>query len=738
MEMKQFNWNAQVSRLSAGQISQLATERGYREEILSWLSLNNFIGWSSYNGGRWCFPVHAGGAIVSSHQIPLSKGTPITYFPPGKGTFPLVVGDPATASMVMVFESQWDMIAALDAASYHKTQRHVYIATRGAANRLPLDLPIPTGKKLFAVMQNDSLKNGKVPAEEWLKGICNQEKWPVVRVDLPAPFEDPQACLLESGLQSFGAMLRDAMQNAKPVEILHHFPSSKPLILQRACADKPDILKNPVTDGGISGKSGLSDEDEWESSPFPAHLLPATAQRLVSGFMAMTDGHMPVALPGVCCLGMLSSSIGPYARIRSTASGDSTTANLYLLAAAESSSGKSLAFSRITKPFFSFEAELREALKVEKLPRLKSEKELLTAERVKLIKKGGDKDMVIGDLAEIESRLAEIEMEMEPPRLFVADTSSQAIIRLMAKQGGSCLSSLSDDAREILDIIGGKFNRGKGTDDSFFIQSWTGGPYAYDRVTDKENIVIKSPWLSSLWFVQPDKLKGLTENAEMFHSGFFQRLLVCDTGATPLKFSDRANSFSESITSEWADLIESLLTEYRRKEDGGSFLIEPSPEAETLLRSYQNECVDVQIDDYSDIPTVAGKWGENAWRIALILHLADDPENAPSRELDRETAERAVEMVRWFSCEAIRLLTPAREEKQTGRAGRLSDVLRNPQYADQKLEGVSQGRLKNSHGFERKELESLCEKFPAMFERIEKATTAKGGKPTFFVRLNPA
>ena len=97
---------------------------------------------------------------------------------------------------------------------------------------------------------------------------------------------------------------------------------------------------------------------------------------------------------------------------------------------------------------------------------------------------------------------------------------------------------------------------------------------------------------------------------------------------------------------------------------------------------------------------------------------------------------RARLLVEWFAEESLRLVAPAREEKENERAAKLRLILERPKYhRETHPEGVSQGTLSNNHGFEREELETLCATYPRLFEKVEKGTTGKGGKPTFFVKV---
>jgi hypothetical protein len=172
-----------------------------------------------------------------------------------------------------------------------------------------------------------------------------------------------------------------------------------------------------------------------------------------------------------------------------------------------------------------------------------------------------------------------------------------------------------------------------------------------------------------------------------------------------------------------------LIQNLRRREESEPLLVQPSREAETLLRDFQNACVKRQTTELGDVPTIA-------WKVALVLHCADHPEKSAAVPLSVETAMRARLLVEWFAEESLRLVAPAREEKENERAAKLRLILERPKYhRETHPEGVSQGTLSNNHGFTRNELESLCATYPRLFERIEKATTGKGGKPTFFVKV---
>ena len=79
--------------------------------------------------------------------------------------------------------------------------------------------------------------------------------------------------------------------------------------------------------------------------------------------------------------------------------------------------------------------------------------------------------------------LKEIEAKLNAPKLYTQDVTSQTLGPLLQAQPGEGLASLSADARELADIWLGKYTDGKGTDENFYVQAWTGDPYESDRTT---------------------------------------------------------------------------------------------------------------------------------------------------------------------------------------------------------------------------------------------------------------
>src|SRR5437868_8019057 len=103
---------------------------------------------------------------------------------------PLVLGDISSASVVHVFESQWDAFAVADKLALHEKEDVALIVTRGASNGAFISGLILATATVFAWKQNDELKDGKRVGDGWLKKIAAHAGATVQVVTTPERFKD--------------------------------------------------------------------------------------------------------------------------------------------------------------------------------------------------------------------------------------------------------------------------------------------------------------------------------------------------------------------------------------------------------------------------------------------------------------------------------------------------------------------------------------------------------------------
>lgn len=156
-------WRKCLTAFTDQQAEILADWRGYSPEFVAWLRQRELIG--SFKS-LVAFPVHGDGGKVTAIHCRKKDGDWF-YFPAGKKTHPLTLGNPKTADLVVVFESQWDAFGVLDKLAFHigTPQGMAVIVTRGAGNGKLVRGLVKRGAVLLAFRQNDTA------ADKWLAEV---------------------------------------------------------------------------------------------------------------------------------------------------------------------------------------------------------------------------------------------------------------------------------------------------------------------------------------------------------------------------------------------------------------------------------------------------------------------------------------------------------------------------------------------------------------------------------------
>lgn len=462
-------------------------------------------------------------------------------------------------------------------------------------------------------------------------------------------------------------------------------------------------------------------------------MLPDTVREMAREIAEVA--LVPEPLAAVNVLGFLSASLGGGLLIDS-GGGRITPGNLFILGIAESGTGKGRAFSIASKPFREIEAEEVSHWEAEVLPGIKRDLRLIEKDFKKLEKAIDDKkniqsrDEIGRELQELERRKAELEKQLVSEAGFsVADITKEKLAITLEQQPGQALASLSPEGRGVVDVLMGKYGKGRESDEDLYCSAYCRESVKVSRVS-RPPVNLSNPCLAVLWLIQPDKARRLTESEAITESGFLPRFLICDSKAEAMDEPEEPRAMNETTVQGWAGLIRDLLEEFRAKGEN-PVTIQAEREARRHIIAFQNDSSARQRKggDLHDITPFVARWAENAWRLALVLHAAKHGRNAGSYDLEADTARRAVEIVKWFNLEQLAILAPERSNRNRKRLLRLVSILSDHQ-GQRTLRDLTK-----SHGFTKEEIQKLAEQYPAQF-KVDKIKPDHGGRPSEVARLN--
>jgi hypothetical protein len=629
-----FDWSKCVDSFTSQHLEKIAKWRGYSSKSVEWLHAQGLIG--LFDGDHVAFPVHdAQGSAIGCHYR-RNEDSSWRYHPIGTRTAPFVIGKLSTAKSIFVFESQWDMLALLNCLDWSiaPLPDTAAVCTRGAGNaRLLAGLCAPDAV-VRAFGQNDAA------GQKWLAAVATHCGCKCVQVVTPPPHKD----------------LNDwTRAGATRPEIEAAIAAAQLVTVSTA----PDLHAAPPKNVSNPAITLPQEADEAETAPFPVDALPSAMANIIEAVSRCE--RVPLALPAVCALGIASAAIGAGLQV---ASGPNrvTRGNLYLLASAESGSGKSETFRIIAAPLVSHQARLLETWKLETAPQAQSEIRVLEREMDILEKQAAkatepmERDRAIAQMKFKQASKDELKRRAEMPCIIGQDVTTERLAGLL-RDNREVLLSASADARKLVDNLLGRYNPGKTTDESLYLSAYSGDYVRVDR-QGRDSVILNSPCLALCWFVQPDLLIKLFDEESLSASGFLPRLLLCQTNAAPRRIESEPQILSDSVCGQWAQLIGDLHANFHAADKPHT--VTPSPEALAVLNVYHNRIVDRRADDLADVGAFAARYAENAWRVAVLLHAVQWGSEASQAQLSEETGSNAVRIVEWFASSQLAILAKGR------------------------------------------------------------------------------
>ena len=398
----------------------------------------------------------------------------------------------------------------------------------------------------------------------------------------------------------------------------------------------------------------MGDSDAVSSSSvtddFPISALPKVVRQMVEEVADVA--RVPTALPACEALAIISAALGRGLAIPSNVEAE-TYANIYVIVAAPSGSGKSLTYKMLMAPVYRYQAEQRVIsegrhgqLKVELFRlngRLKAEhKEPLTDD----------------ELSSLIKRKEEIQLKIAQLPQFVCEDVTPPKLAVLLFQNEERMFSASADARQVVRAVCNDNN------DNPYIKGWSGDPVQVDRISRKP-LFLRAPRISLLWCPQPDLMLKMFGKRVLTDNGFLPRVLPALIKHAPAPVDLKTRRVSEQAEHGWRDLIQNLFETYHRL--SGPLILHRSVAVQPVLIEYSNNVVKWLKSELSHVAAYPIRWAEYAWKLTAVLHAAEYGRYAhcDCNEVTSITAENAIRLMEWFSRQQIDLLARTRARART-------------------------------------------------------------------------
>lgn len=408
-------------------------------------------------------------------------------------------------------------------------------------------------------------------------------------------------------------------------------------------------------DRELNAPAGLSENsDSFAETEFPVSCLPGLLEEMTCAVAEMES--VPPVLATGALIGAASASLGRGIVIESKhdkfASG-----NLYILMEAESGSGKSGTCARAVAPIAAFERELfmqGEELRPQVTARLKTvERKQQALLRACESREAGDEEAE-KQFAALEGERQTLQRKLTVPCLISGDATSERLAQLIEEHGA--ISSYSGEARGIISVLAGKYDDGQ-ISDSIYLSGFTVEEGFRQNRVSRSDIWIERPWLSIMWQVQPDMFDKFWTVRSFVEGGLLPRFLSCRTGANVQFVSAERKVFPQTLADRYDRRLRELLAHYRAHV-GAPFVVKVSQRAREIIIDYTNRTAQRRKSgEFSSFEyRFASRWGEIAWKLALVFHAVEHGANAHNTDVSEANARKAVAVVSWFSLQQVELL----------------------------------------------------------------------------------
>lgn len=251
---------------------------------------------------------------------------------------------------------------------------------------------------------------------------------------------------------------------------------------------------------------------------------------------------------------------------------------------------------------------------------------------------------------------------------WVTDTTAEALAQLMSEHPRGvflCRDELSAWIRSF-----GQYKGGRGSDESFFLECWSG---ARTRVTrkvgehddvERKRFTVPQPFLAITGGIQPTVLSRLVSH-DRIESGFAARFLLSYPPRMMRRFTE--TSIAQEAGSRVAEVFK-LFGLLEPSPEGAPVIVGFTPEGREerrrVLEEHQAEMS--RLPSTSPLLTAWSKMEGHVARLMLVLHLVRAAaKEADDKGVDAETVRRAEQLLGYFKAHAIRVYSGALQLRGT-------------------------------------------------------------------------
>ncbi|MBL1321299.1 MAG: DUF3987 domain-containing protein [Methylophaga sp.] len=454
--------------------------------------------------------------------------------------------------------------------------------------------------------------------------------------------------------------IKKAVSKAKPIQadnVEELWPTPKPL---------PDITASDDAKG------------------FPFDGLPPIIQQAAREIERFSK--VPAMAPAISGLGVLATALGKKAIIVER-DGHELNPTFFFVLIAGTGERKSPVFSYMAKPLNAWEqarkkdhpAEVRKAI---------NNNDMID-DRIKKIKNEGNKSDI--DLAEINEQIDHLEKKRQAipvePSLYTSDITAEILFHKMHERDET-YAVMSAEGRDIMEALTGSNRGGTGTGDKLYLSGFSGDRVSRDRVGSGDGaieLVMYKPSLNMTLMIQPDMFLSVAMHKGLRASGLIARLWpvwLPSLVGTRFEQLDEAGLDWEALTpfyncvTRFIDAVQPLNDKGDLIRHKATFSSEAQKARLVLYNNIEKAMADGNgLDDVRDI---ASKATSQTCKLALILHLANNPDllNEATSKIDIATWQKAERLGSFFMKEAIRSQRGADDGEHLRHAKRLLDWLR--------------------------------------------------------------